>query len=268
LDVTANLSNLICGYNPNRFLNVGVFAGIGANIAFDNGEAGDVNGELKSLHKYSDDFQPLSYLWDGTKTRVMGRAGITADCRINDVISVGLELQATTLNDHYNSKRAKNADWYFNALLGVKINLGKTHTTRVVPAVVPVKEVERVVEKVVYKECTPDTVYVVEPLRRDIFFTISCTKIVPDEMKKVKDIADYLNKYPKATVKITGYADKGTGNAKINASLGERRAQAVVDALVNNFGISASRIKADSKGDTEQPFKEDILNRVSICIAE
>lgn len=100
LDVTANLSNLICGYNPNRILNIGVFAGIGANIAFDNGEAGDVNGELKSLHKYSDDFQPLSYLWDGTKTRVMGRAGITADCRINDVISVGLELQATTLNDH------------------------------------------------------------------------------------------------------------------------------------------------------------------------
>jgi outer membrane protein OmpA-like peptidoglycan-associated protein len=268
LDVTANLSNLICGYNPNRILNIGVFAGIGANIAFDNGEAGDVNGELKSLHKYSDDFQPLSYLWDGTKTRVMGRAGITADCRINDVISVGLELQATTLNDHYNSKRAKNADWYFNALLGVKINLGKTHTTRVVPAVVPVKEVERVVEKVVYKECTPDTVYVVEPLRRDIFFTISCTKIVPDEMKKVKDIADYLNKYPKATVKITGYADKGTGNAKINASLGERRAQAVVDALVKEFGIPASRIKADSKGDTEQPFKEDILNRVSICIAK
>ena len=88
------------------------------------------------------------------------------------------------------------------------------------------------------------------------------------EMKKVKDIADYLNKYPKATVKITGYADKGTGNAKINASLGERRAQAVVDALVNDFGISASRIKADSKGDTEQPFKEDVLNRVSICIAE
>jgi outer membrane protein OmpA-like peptidoglycan-associated protein len=69
-------------------------------------------------------------------------------------------------------------------------------------------------------------------------------------------------------VKITGYADKGTGNAKINASLGERRAQAVVDALVKEFGIPASRIKADSKGDTEQPFKEDILNRVSICIAE
>ena len=265
LDVTANLSNLICGYNPNRFLNVGVFAGIGANIAFDNGEAGDVNGELKSLHNYSDDFQPISYLWDGTKVRVMGRAGITADCRINDVISVGLELQATTLNDHYNSKRAKNADWYFNALLGVKINLGKTHTTRVVPAVAPVKEVERVVEKVVYKA---DTVVVVEPLRRDIFFTINCTKIALDEMIKVKDIAEYLKKYPKATVTITGYADKGTGNPKINASLAERRAKVVVDTLVKEFGISASRIKADSKGDTEQPFKEDILNRVSICIAE
>ena len=87
-------------------------------------------------------------------------------------------------------------------------------------------------------------------------------------MQKVKDIADYLNKYPNATVEITGYADKGTGNANINKNLSAKRAQAVVDALVKNYGVSASRIKSDSKGDTVQPFEEAILNRVSICIAK
>jgi hypothetical protein len=80
-------------------------------------------------------------------------------------------------------------------------------------------------------------------------------------MQKVKDIADYLNKYPNATVEITGYADKGTGNATINKNLSAKRAQAVVDALTKNYGVSASRIKSDSKGDTEQPFEEAILNR-------
>ncbi len=269
LDVTANLSNLICGYNPNRFLSIGVFAGIGANIAFDNDEAADVNSELKGMHQFENEYQPLAYLWDGSKVRFQARAGITADCRINDVISVGLELQASTLNDRYNSKRAKNADWYFNALLGVKFNLGSTHTTRTVPVPTVVKEVERPVEKIVYKDCKDaDTVYIVEPLRRDVFFTISSVKIVNAEMNKVKDIADYLKKYPKATVQVTGYADKGTGSARINEGLSVKRAQAVVDALVNKFGVDKSRIKSDAKGDTEQPFEENILNRVSICIAQ
>ena len=60
------------------------------------------------------------------------------DFRLSDKVSLGVELQATTLNDHYNSKRAGNADWYFNALAGVKYNLGKTYTTRKVEPVAPV----------------------------------------------------------------------------------------------------------------------------------
>ena len=129
---------------------------------------------------------------------------------------------------------------------------------------------ERIVERVVEKPVPvqPAVVETIEPLRRDIFFTISCTKIVEAEMQKVKDIADYLNKYPNATVEITGYADKGTGNATINKGLSEKRAQVVVDTLIKEYGIAESRIKSDSKGDTEQPFEEPVLNRVSICIAK
>ena len=52
VDATFNLTNLFCGYNPNRLLNVGVFAGFGLNVAFGNDDAHDVNGELASLHQY------------------------------------------------------------------------------------------------------------------------------------------------------------------------------------------------------------------------
>jgi outer membrane protein OmpA-like peptidoglycan-associated protein len=86
-------------------------------------------------------------------------------------------------------------------------------------------------------------------------------------MKKVKDIADYLNKYPKATVKITGYADKGTGNPTINAKLAEKRVQAVAEALIKKYGIAESRITIDHKGDTEQPM-EGTANRVTIAVAK
>ena len=87
-------------------------------------------------------------------------------------------------------------------------------------------------------------------------------------MTKVEDIVAYLKKYPEAKVSVTAYADKGTGNAKLNQMYSERRAKIVYDLLINKFGIDASRITTEAKGDTEQPYEENDLNRVSICVAE
>jgi outer membrane protein OmpA-like peptidoglycan-associated protein len=109
---------------------------------------------------------------------------------------------------------------------------------------------------------------VIEPIRRDVFFKINSFKIQDSEAGKVKDIADYLNKYPNAKVVVTGYADAGTGNDKINDRLAAQRADAVVKALKEQYSISAGRISYDSKGARVQPFAENDMNRVSICIAE
>jgi len=208
----------------------------------------------------------LEYLWSGTKVRLFGQAGITGDFKISDAVSVGLELSANTLNDKYNSKRAGNWDWYFNALAGVKINLGPTHSTREIPVPEPeIRYVEKIVEKIVE---VPAPAPVVEPLRRDIFFLINKTEIRPEEAQKVKDIADYMNEHPTSKVMITGYADAGTGNDKINDRLAAGRADAIVNALKTQYGISESRISFDSKGSRVQPFADNDMNRVSICIAE
>lgn len=274
VNATFNLSNLFCGFNPERKWNVGVFAGLGLNIAFSNDDAAEADAAINAdiaahggLREYED--QALRNLWDGTKCRLFGQAGANVDYRIDDKWSVGLEVSANTLNDHYNSKKAGNSDWYFNALVGVKYNIGKTYTKRPKKHVCGpnaagperIKEVVKVVEK-------PVEVVKVQPIRRDVFFTISSGKITVAEMQKVREIAEYMKQHPNSKVTVTGYADKGTGNAKINNRLSELRAKAVVDALTNEFGISASRISSSAKGDTEQPYKEDILNRVTICIAE
>ena len=273
VDLTANLSNLIYGFNPNRVFNFSVFAGIGANIAFDNDEAAVAQKQIAGLYKGTlwTNNPPLSLLWDGTKPRLVGQAGIMADFRLSDKISFGLEVAANTLNDHYNSKPAKNADWYFNALAGLKINLGSTYSTREVKGCEP-RIVEKVVEKVVEKPVYIDKIVEVEkkaePLRRDVFFTINSSRIDPSETQKIIDVVSYLNTNPNAKVTITGYADKGTGNAQINERLGKSRAKVVTDRLVKQYKIDPARIITDSKGDTEQPFAENDKNRVSICIAE
>jgi outer membrane protein OmpA-like peptidoglycan-associated protein len=66
---------------------------------------------------------------------------------------------------------------------------------------------------------------------------------------------------------VTGYADVGTGNPKIDLGYSQGRAQNVAKALTD-AGIDASRITVDAKGDTVQPFSENDKNRVTIAIAE
>jgi outer membrane protein OmpA-like peptidoglycan-associated protein len=277
LDVTFNLSNLFCGVNPNRLFTLSAFAGVGANIGFDNDGAIKANQTLNAYLMGRDGAlsqdDNIRYAWDGTKVRLTGQAGLIGDFRVSDAVSINLEVNANTLNDHFNSKRAGNADWYFNALAGVKINLGKTHSTRVVKGCEPeIRYVDRVVEKIVEVPVNQGTDAAdeikVEPIRREVFFTINSTKIRPEEAQKVKDIADYMQKYPNAKVVLTGYADKGTGNKTINARLAKQRAEVVTKALKQQYGISADRITFDSKGDTVQPFAENDKNRVTIIIAE
>ena len=283
IDLTFNLSNLFCGFNPNRIFNFSVFGGLGANIGWDN-KVADINAAAAALYPYTvaggGASENTAYAWDGTKVRVFGRAGVAADFKVSDAISLGLEVNANTLSDRYNSKKAGNWDWYFNALAGVKINLGKTYSTRTIEAPkVPEKVIERVIERVVEKPAPQ----VVEPtravaekkevedtkFRRDIFYLkAGKTWIDKSEYHKVKEVADYMKEHPNCTVEVTGYADRGTGNPKINNNLSQRRAQAVANMLIRNYGIKKNRIKVDFKGDTIQPFAKEIENRVAIAICD
>ena len=167
----------------------------------------------------------------------------------------------------YNSKKADNPNWYFNALASLRINLGKSHTKTE-----PVKEVPapRPVEEYVKPEPKPAPVEEkkVEEIRRDVFFVINSNKIRESEDAKIKEVVDYLNQYPEAKVVVTGYADACTGNNSINDRISAKRAAAVVKVLKEKYGIEESRITEDSKGARVQPFSENDKNRVSIMVAK
>lgn len=260
LDFMVNLSNAFFGFNPHRVFDLTAFVGGGANIAFDNGEA---NAIAKA--------NVMRYIWDGTKVLPFGRGGIEMAFRLSDAVRFVVEANANVLSDQYNSKRADNADWYFNALAGFRINLGKSYNKVVkeepappvqeyvapAPAPVPVPEVK---EEPVVKQA--------EPLSREVFFKINSSTIPETEFVKVQEVVDYLNANPNAKVSVTGYADAGTGNNVINDRLAKLRAETVVKVFKEQYNISVDRITSDSKGSRVQPFAENDKNRVSICIAE
>ena len=288
VDATFNLSNLFCGFNPNRLVNVGVFAGIGANIAWGNDEAataqsnmnaaytnlinsayGNVN--IPEINKVAKSDPALSYLWDGSKVRLTGRVGANVDFRVSERVSLGLEVSANTLNDRYNSKKAGNSDWYFNALVGAKFTLGKTYTTKTVPAPKPV---EKIIERIIEKPApapAPKTETkqeaVDENFRRDIFFPIGNSNIAKSQTTKIAEIVTFMKENPDAKITLTGYADKGTGSAAFNDKIAARRAQTVYNTLAAK-GVAKSRMIKKSMGSRVQPFEENDMNRVTICIAK
>uniref|UniRef100_UPI003FEF659B OmpA family protein n=1 Tax=Segatella copri TaxID=165179 RepID=UPI003FEF659B len=275
VDATFNLTNLFCEYNPERIVSVGVFGGIGANIAWSNEEAATAKAGIMSNYKNSSE-NPLEYLWKkpdgkGSKAFFAARLGANVDFRVSERVSLGLEVSANTLSDHYNSKKAGNPDWYFNALVGAKIALGKTHTTKTIPAPKPV---EKIIERVIEKQVVPAPAPVetkkevaAKEFRLDIFFTIGNSVIAKSQASKITEIVNYMKENPDAKITLTGYADKGTGSDAINDKVAARRAQTVYNALAAK-GVAKSRMIKKSAGSRVQPYSENEMNRVTICIAK
>lgn len=273
LDVTLNLSNLFCQYNPQRIFNLSMFVGGGVNCAFNNDDAEAIARQLRQ------EVFVMPYLWHDYKVVGVGRAGLLADFRLSERFSLNLEANANVTSDRYNSKKANNPDWYFNVLAGVSYRLGEP-TRKVSAPVLPVPVEAAPVEKKapIKSEPTEKTVEtvaqnvvevdkVVEEYRCEIFFAVNSAAVSATEAAKVEALAGFLEKNPEAKVTVTGYADVQTGNAGINLRLSQERAAKVAQMLAEK-GISASRITTAHKGDTEQPFGENVKNRVCICLAK
>ncbi|MCC6543014.1 MAG: OmpA family protein [Nitrospirae bacterium] len=67
---------------------------------------------------------------------------------------------------------------------------------------------------------------------------------------EIKNLADVMSKYKTTTVEIGGHTDN-VGREATNIELSQRRADAVKNYLVEEFGISASRISAKGYGSSK-----------------
>lgn len=284
LDLMVDLTNMIGGFNPERKFGAGVFAGIGANFTFSNSKAENAKARLVENYKTKYDTNVdvsegdgiMYYTGDNRKSLYWPlRFGSYFDWHINDNWSVGIELQANTLSDQYNSKKTWNTDWYFNGLVGVKYCFGPTHDKKPKEKMIPLSDVAdyapapEEVEKI-------DTVVVEKPvevfkpsLYEEIYYEINKDKISNTEKYKIRRIVEFMNENPEAVLEIQGNADKATGTPEYNMKLSQRRAENVAKAL-KDAGIDESRITVTYKGADANIYEgEDMsLNRVSICVAK
>jgi len=83
-----------------------------------------------------------------------------------------------------------------------------------------------------------------------ILFEVNASTIKPESNGVLKEVADVLKKFTDVKVMIVGHTDSD-GSDAANLELSKKRAEAVKQALVTEFGIDASRISSDGKGEKE-----------------
>ena len=258
-------------YKAHRNFDVGLSAGIGCNVAFHNNDA---------LNLMRDGWY-LMYIWKGTKARLTGKVGIDARFIINDWVSLVGEVNANILNDHYNSKKASNPDMYFNALLGISMNLNPKHE-KPGTEIQYERDINYRYDQIIRLDTINQAISVQdggvrirEIFKNDtinqagdrVFFVFAdINSPEPKEPHVIGKIAKEMKEHPKMLLTVIGYADEGTGTDKINDPLSAARAAKVADLLVSQYGISRNRIVTSSVGARARFFPDNDRNRVAVCI--
>jgi OmpA-OmpF porin, OOP family len=89
-----------------------------------------------------------------------------------------------------------------------------------------------------------------------ITFDTDSDVLKPESAPVIQEVAAALTKNPALKLEVDGYTDS-VGDAAHNVDLSNRRAQAVVNVLVNQFSVSASRLSAKGLGDANPIASND-----------
>ncbi|SED86553.1 Outer membrane protein OmpA [Pseudomonas sp. 8BK] len=109
-------------------------------------------------------------------------------------------------------------------------------------------------EQVVMVEEVVEEVVVAEPaeavrVELDVKFDFDKAQVKPESYGDIKNLADFLTQYPQTTTVVEGHTDS-VGSDAYNQTLSERRANAVRDVLVNQYGVGSDRVNAVGYGET------------------
>ena len=243
--VLFNLSNMLCGYNPDRVWNFIPYAGagIGRNMTYNSYAMGLQAGLLNEF-------------------RLSRKFALNLD------LSFGLHEPDFDGNGIANasSRSPKSKDRDLNLEIGLTYNLGKA-TWNKVPDVDAINalhqsqldalnaqladanaENDRLNNLIKNHKCPEAKTVTVKEVAIapvSVFFNIGKSKIASrKDLQNVKAMTE-TNKDAKFVV--TGYADSKTGSASYNQKLSQKRAEAVANELVK-MGVSRDNIEIVAKG--------------------
>ncbi|MBD9484128.1 OmpA family protein [Pseudomonas sp. PDM14] len=83
----------------------------------------------------------------------------------------------------------------------------------------------------------------------DVKFDFDKSKVKEESYGDIKNLADFMNQYPQTATTVEGHTDS-VGTDAYNQKLSERRANAVRDVLVNQYGVGGERVNSVGYGES------------------
>ncbi|TXH97053.1 MAG: OmpA family protein [Pseudomonas sp.] len=107
---------------------------------------------------------------------------------------------------------------------------------------------------VVVEESVVEEVVVAEPaepvrVELDVKFDFDKAVVKQESQPDIRALADFMSQYPSTSTVVEGHTDS-VGTDAYNQNLSERRANAVRDVLVNQYGVGASRVSSVGYGES------------------
>ena len=256
-DALYNLSNSICGYNPDRLFTLSVFAGPGLTFAKTYGDQDKLNALINGSVGLRGQFNVNDY-WD-INIEARGEVSPSIFGKYSNAYTDGAVSLTAGVTYTFGGKKFISCNGVDQDAINDEVNryrsqLEKTKADldaakRALANVKP--EVREVVK----------TVQVPGP--RAVFFKIGKATIDDYGLVNLKLAAKVMKENPNKKYKIAGYADKATGSVALNKKLADKRAQAVYDALVKE-GVNKDQLEVIGYGGTDNMFGKNFLNRVVI----
>ena len=257
-----NLSNMLCGYNPNRVWNFIPFAGGGigrsmtANYYSMDLSAGILNtfrlGKHVGLH--------LELGWiraegdiDGYDQVVGDRGWVSHDNNLYAELGLTFNLGKATWDKTPDVDAIKALSQSQIDALNAQLNDANAENARLKEMLANQKPAETVKE------------FVTTPV--SVFFNLNKTNIASQkDLVNVEAVAKYA-KETNSKMMVNGYADSATGKPAHNQWLSEQRAATVADELVK-MGVSRDNITTKGNGGVDELSPISFNRRATVTVAE
>lgn len=263
-DVLFNVSNMVGGYNPNRFYQFNPYVGLGYMFTWDKPTSREVSANLGFFNVFR-----LSSAWDLT-----------------------LDIRGSLVQDRFDGELGGRKDeGMMTTAVGVVYKFGKrdwSNNTKTVVRYTNETELKALRDKVnelaadnnalkkqladakhtSVTEILVDKNVLAAPIL--VTFPINRSNVSNEARVNLGFFAKIIKEGdPGMSYSIVGYADKGTGSKSTNDRLSRERAQAIYNVLVREFGVPASQLEVDHKGGVENMFYDDPrLSRAVITIGK
>lgn len=83
----------------------------------------------------------------------------------------------------------------------------------------------------------------------DVKFDFDKSRVREESYSDIKNLADFMQQYPQTTTVVEGHTDS-VGTDQYNQRLSERRAEAVRNVLVNEYGVQGNRVNSVGYGES------------------